>query len=727
MKINVFKPLLLLCIFVGCLFILAPDTKAQGKYSYYLSYFYNIGYDTRLPFLKTHTIDEKAALTKTVIADRFSLLFSSLSNPDFTLAHSNIFFICDVPYQLEGHFSCSSDSVTAPDSNKHLLFHDTYLDEDIYIYEIKYLHKNLVIIPESYLVNDLYKNKITAYFNARYELDLERLGYVDKRLPTGISQQYVEKLLELPIEKYGYQLLVMIVFLSALLLLFSESFSKFINFYSMYKVKGIWLVTIARIRGLRYIFAAVFLTAYAFLLYRYSMQHPSADIYEVLVYSLVYLEPVIARGSVQIDFLRVFLVCVSLITLGLLMITQALFYFSNVTQNLHFAAKRFHLKNLWVVISVISLSGLVILSLEKSNTNFTAHSLLLLVLLVWFIVYIPLSSRTHIEPKAIEVGGGLFRYFLLLFCILSAFCVLSIYSQSIKRPYKTVPLFSQETVLLLPQELEVEDKSIYAPLRVKGNIPLFVNDYLIYYPKYKKIRNVALSKFSDVRSYIIVAPKETDTLVQHVLSNTLVRDTLLTDDVASNLVYLKIPDTIDRSKIQLEVSYDCRILVQSHSLNIKPYYFDKYSGDFLSNMPRINVLSFPGCDKSFAQKNQNNLLTYRFGLDLSEYNSNELVFRLNGIIWQKISGMRFVSKNAVLESHFVRNVENETILVSKLAGGGVLTSYSFENSTEFSIDDVPSVTRDIAKVINEMIHLGLVGDNFILQSLTSGSILNIDL
>ncbi len=291
-----------------------------------------------------------------------------------------------------------------------------------------------------------------------------------------------------------------------------------------------------------------------------------------------------------------------------------------------------------------------------------------------------------------------------------------------------MPLFpSESSVLLLPHELELEDDSLFSPLKIKGNIPLFVNDYLIYYPGYKKIRNLDISKFVESANYLIVDPKETDTLVQYALSNKLVRKALLTRNEASNLIYLSVPDTVDRSKILIEVTYDCRISIPPHSLNIKPYYIDKYSGDFLSNLPRVNVLSFPGCDKNLSQRKQNTMLTYRVGVDLSEYNSNDLMFRLNGVIWQKISSIRFVSNDSVLESYFVRNVENETILTSKLDGGTVLHSYSFQIPAEFNIDDVPSVASNLSRTINDLIQLGLVNRNFILQSLTSGAILNLDL
>lgn len=721
-------------LFLALIFAVVPFSRGVEKYDHYRHFFDSLGfrvyeeplqdltplvYQDPLPE-KEEEIPEELAENEEAEAEndeekfqlekgKYVLLFTSaempLDRPYDTL------IVCDAPYE-EDLFSCSPTSVRGEGTNT---FFGLGTGEEIQLLETTIEGNKLFVIPQDNLLSPTFKEKTASYIKSLTAADHFRpsgKGATDRPVYTSVLDAWTW-------ETFTYALVFMLLILLFKPLLFilvrspqkllkPATYRRFIEAAKEFFERSAWLSEYVLL-----VLTAFLIPISSIISYK---DRGTLDVGYLVSFFADTLDP----SSIVAYFkhfntvrIAVFLYLFAFIVFSLLYFLPKfldLFVFSLPKL---FGKKESEVDAPFLKGALLTLTSLgLFLSLVVSPARSFSFVVLFLLFVLYF-AYLLKTSEIEITTRERLVTLGVFT---AVFVFSTA---IRLYTVSRPMTYKYEELIGvSDEIVLLPYEKKHPENALFEPFVLEDfSYPLFVDDYLVYYPGAFRVETKPVSEFSAGGSYVILGTSE-DTYREAVLSNSAVRAALGSESVSPYFFVENFPMEFGKS-YSVRFSLDCSEPVRPSQVEYKVFYSEE-SADEEAELTRedIGVLEFPGCERGER-------LTYSLPFVFEYIPEGPVLFEFGGYsdgFLESLTAHEIFLEDRSISYDYLASADPYEVLAARIFGRPEeVTAYSFsvEEPRTFEIE----VPFDLSAVVNELKKVGLLYSNTVLWSTESGIVI----
>lgn len=646
-------------------------------------------YTTELRSFKLDAVDVKTYQEKILLdeeASSFIVITSSFletldNNLDFIKELNKYVLVCDSEY-TNSLLSCNKNSISyAEDTNiEQVMIHSNdgkylirYADASV---EAFYIPEDLFIIPK-------YSTHLKDYFYEYY-----RSGNIDGYiLQTTIKEpflvEYKDQIISLVYLLLFPLLLRTIILLNDLvtkpilsLLHFENETFKKRELYLLYKLGIIlrWPFILAMF------FVLVFLknNAYKNSIDIFSLEQIKAYFANVLTY--------------HSTFLYILIVC-------LLSIFWIPTFFSIIYKGYStLAIIRVKTRSPIIVKTFLLL---LVVQIFLFSSNLFKNAVIFYWILLFCNIYLLNLFNVHIQPRFSKKQK--FQLFILVSIIVLVGNISRYFLN--KEPSSHKNLFSYDSeIVILPKFKDFAKNTIYQPFLLEPKSTLFVNDYLVYFPGAKFIKNLDISQLELTRNYVVVLPEKKEDVISELLSTSTLLD-LLKADVNTNYYYFSVGLENKVLYYDLYIDISCRDLPEGNI--IKLVLYSKDTNDKTSRIP-LEPIKFPGCASSED--------VFKYTAPIAFENKNNFVLKIEGVDSDKLTNIQLFD-NGIPVALIPINVTtiNRVFIETELDRVvDTVYAYSTEEKELEVINTINTSVFNISDVLNYMINNDYIDKYFVL-------------
>jgi hypothetical protein len=591
---------LFLVLPVFYLLLFSNPTHAQEKETYYKTYFMELG------LKKDTTVEVSSYLTEGLDPDKLK---------------GNNVLVCDSPFVYEGLFSCDYSGYELLTGEVRDISAGSGDRPAVPVLELIIQGKMLFVVPERNLVVAESRKGIESYFQAYTRaskvdpLDIEvisdgesRGSLLTEELRNIKSSSVYESVV------YALWILGFVFVLGPLLvkLVHNPHILKELLGLNIYK-KGLvscldtWVRVVIRVRtylllvGLFILFQLV-----AFLGYLSFRVHEVLDIGFISEHIANVLNPLNYRQFSE--FVGVSELITLLWLLGLLVIVFLL-ALPRLVEILRHSYRLVLNQNVKVefpkyAVPILILAGLTVSLFLPLDAAYTF--LIFIVLGVIYLLALLQKQQVSLSDLYSKKEKTLFGMLMGFFVFTNIGYTILTQGRFDEPKYDTKDLIGvTDDMVMLPYKKEHTGYTLFKDFLIGSDLPIFVDNYLIYYPGFSKVSNRSVGGFNDVGSYLVVNPSRED-LAGFILKGSGSSLSLLDKiggEQVGNMFYLREPiedlrsDDPDDEKdhgYYFRFVFDCTREIKTNTIRIRNYYVE---GDSKVSRSERELMHFPGCGR----------------------------------------------------------------------------------------------------------------------------------
>ncbi len=565
-------------------------------------------------------------------------------------------FVCDSVYTSE-FVTCTKSNI---EQTVHTVSEKITLDSKNDKYLLRYIDSDIeaFYIPEELFVIPKYKTRLKDYFH-----EYNRSKTIDDYILRGdqlniFDNNNKENLLSL------VNLLIFPLYLG-IIIAFSELFWRFINQLVHFENDAL------RNNGL-YLFYKVFLILrWPFVLITFiTLAFLKIKFQDSFVYGDFLLQ-IKEITNMLINTHRSFLYVLTLSLLFIFWLPTFMKMIYSGLERLNVFREKANTFILKKVFFVLLFAQLLLVS-----SKLILHIPVLYYVLLFFSIYLIFLFDNRVELKFSKKEKTALIFFTIIIIIIGN---ISSYFIS-KRPLSYKDLFNYgRDIVILPKIKRFDEYTKYTSFFLQSDVPLFVNDYLVYFPGVKYIKNLNISRFDASTNYVIVLPNNKEDIIETALRFDILIDLL---QVETNTNYYYLDTTASDKTLHYEVYLDISCENIPSNNNIR---FVVYS---LSKRTIHEPLNFPGCNSNEDE--------FKFVAPLSLEDNNKLIVKIEGIDPDKLKGVLFYANGNPLKlTNIDMNIQPRVFAKAPMLTKDTVFSYSIapkelevSNTSVFNISDV---------------------------------------
>ncbi len=645
-------------------------------------------------------LPDNKILTDTKISDLPLLLITSEFDqgkfPEIS-KYKYIIVICDENFESEW-LKCDKNSVKIKDIefNKIYLGNKVDLQGLLEIYSLKYNNTDLLIIPSEFFFIPLYRENLREYFN--YFL---KSTYVDHNL--SFDEGNSDKLNSVSSLSSSILNIFFILFFVLIVLVFCANFfTKLVN--NPKDILSIILNDFLKkiidflilLRPLLLIFLII-MTFSIFLLL------PLFPLKEILTFEnfqklkeLNDLNDIRELGLKNLfQILTLFYILIFTVFIILFIIPNLLKFLSVVKT--HIFDKKLNLKFVKFIIPILLFILLVVSIFFNISSNITIIVFILMSL--FYIVFLTVRSSVIISNLyTLREKISLLIVFMIPFIIITSY-----QPETNSGVYKYENLFeTDDSLVFFPYRKSSSQNALYNELFIKKEFNVFVENYLVYSPKYKLIKNMNLKNFNDKSQSYILFGNIYSNFINEIEDNALLKSKFLTSNV-TKFLYLDLKNLNFPPNLTFELDINCRQVLYPPSTVLL--------SSLDSKGEKYNLLYFPGCAKN------TDIETFVVPFKVEDLENR--LYEISGLDLSALNEIRIYDKDKKINSNFIQATESGDIYLKNLEASSEITVYS-DNIKEVEFEN----HFNISKNINFLRQNGYIDNDFLIWSDTSNA--NID-
>ena len=290
--------------------------------------------------------------------------------------------------------------------------------------------------------------------------------------------------------------------------------------------------------------------------------------------------------------------------------------------------------------------------------------------------------------------------------------------------YNYQPLFSSDSkVITSPYLKEIKQNVLFLDEKYAGDSLLFVNNYLIYHPMFKKISIKNISSYSQGGSFIVVA-KDQEEFIKEIITKPGILENI-NSTTFSPLFTIKNFNYKDEVTNQA-LAYDATITLNCGA-NPKPVEVvidaiysttDPATGKTQVESKDYTVLDFPGCRRNEGKE----LFMFPFPTEFASRRPTIAVaFKIAGINDGYIDNIKILSDGTDIPISYFQAWDyqdgNYNLAYAQYVGGDEINAYSIDPVAETSFNRTEeSDQKNLSVPINSLIKRGTLGSKFLIWS-----------
>lgn len=612
---------------------------------------------------------------------------------------------CDEEYEFYG-VRCSYDSVSSMNNNvslislgKRILSNDTFTLGSI-IYQGHYY----IFIPEQYMVSPDYVNRVENYIRSfESSLNASHTKVAEKRT---FSQKYLSVLTNKALFTYAF--FAVVIFLTSVsihkllrtVVYTPGDLYKKETYIRLFHRFGVWFDS-----KREYILVTLILLIllYIPILWVVSIRNSGEISVE---YIFEYLSQTIRPGNFKayIDQARYLRLCAFVYNAIVLFLFFILLLIPVIKGLLTSFARinevRFK-NNVYKPFFIILINLLVfIVTFENRTVGYTYTGLVLSLLFAY--IYFTNRAKVNLSKLFSQKGKKLLFYSTAIWFIV---CTLfSSYRSTRPVAYKKEPLIGTDVKLVvLPYSKSYKSDVIFEDFYFPKDSRLFIDNFLVYDPRYKKILNKTVSEFKYTADFLLISGPSNKYL-QSLAQNPQLLDYVAATDMTRYFISPKESRGED-GEVFIEFGIDCESDSEWDEIKLVPY---SEKGPVDSH----NVLNFPGCGKQLGTS------VYRVPAKIFSDNPNLNIYEIENFKDKKISSMKIFIGDKELKVTFINDPAISRLLYSRLDSenkSDILTVYSLDlkNDLTFIREDQ---SFNLSSNLNRLKSEGELKNPFILWS-----------
>jgi len=283
------------------------------------------------------------------------------------------------------------------------------------------------------------------------------------------------------------------------------------------------------------------------------------------------------------------------------------------------------------------------------------------------------------------------------------------YAKGLPIDYKYKPLFNtKEALVILPYVKTHGDKELFEDFSFHPHNSIFADELMIYHPKYPKIINKSIKKFSSNGDYIVLGGG-TRRYVKRLLKDSNLLSSL-TVSQTTHVFYVSGLNKCFNDRCYVSMSVRCDGVVKPTDLDVLLHYYDDVDDAYKED--GVTLIHFPGCyeggDSNFS---------YTVPLDLGMVANKDVIFEFDGGKGLSLTKFSLLNGSGLLDTKFVSYKKDGLMFASNLTrGGDTLTVYSFGDK-EYIVKNDLTKPFNISSVLNDLKIEGRLDSPFRLWSL----------
>ncbi|MFA5792136.1 MAG: hypothetical protein WC884_03830 [Candidatus Paceibacterota bacterium] len=619
-----------------------------------------------------------------------------------------IILVCDVPYSIVNplNFGCDNLAVFSDNLQKVGGFLRKYDSQGVDLY----------VIPENLLISPSARSNIEKYFQAFRRSDAVPHVSEDMELVTEMTKETSS--LEVLIRTTTFEIFVtaFLVFLliSVPIKLFYRSSSakkeKYIMPFSTnklfkernYLTPNFWVL----------VYGFIFLTVlYAPIILILGVRHGRGfDLGYFLAYSLDTFKIKNLVDSInQENYFRPIIFLYNLVYL----IAVTAFLTPYVINTLSVASNKIRSVKLRGEVQKYATPLLLVLIIIVSSFLKISESYRFLILVILVLVFMLFANSRH---KVFDQKYSLSEKVLFIFCslvVVFSGLIFTIRENRLKQVSKNEDLIGiDDDVVTLPYSKQMGKNVIFNNFLISFPEPVFVNKYLVYYPKHFIVENKNANEFKNSGFYYIQNGNIID-MISAIYSNGELSKAMILKTPSNFFKVGAINYKFGQKTAKIQISFLCSR--EDLGVNeVKSNFF------YLASNGKIEISEktlfyFPGCSKVGEPET----VTSYFNLPYTK--SDNFFMKLINVSGSDIKDIKIILINKILEPSYYSIGEGFEVIASggqEVSSKTKITNYIFGDSYDLSFDlGLDSEGKfNISKPINELVKQGVLKDNFLIWS-----------
>ncbi len=369
------------------------------------------------------------------------------------------------------------------------------------------------------------------------------------------------------------------------------------------------------------------------------------------------------------------------------------------------------LKHTLIVFMLLTLLSVALMDIK---TSFVLPLSLVSITILFLIPFVKTKLPSYTKKETFTyLGIGLAIFFFAI----------SYKAYNNKNPKATVnDLFAADTkVIFLPYQKDIDGShpTFIQKKIIKSETPIFVDNYLIFHPKYDSINHIELFDINKISKSggIILHPQKSEKMYENLLKNEELRNFYVTNQT-TNKIYFKNEnaDYIDRYSLLLEI--ECTEDINPQIINLS--YMSKNNEDEKSKLKSTPIANFSGCSQ--GELNQ----TLEVSLE-DELYENEYMFSIDGIDLKFIKNIKVITDgNTPDDIKFIDYNENEKFKIIEQKSGTSIFVLNIDKPKKLDLQS-PIQTEEkglnLSENINKLIQKGLLKDSFKVWSTEANTVI----
>jgi len=669
--------------------------KSINKAGFKTDIFTSTIFDSKIKIFKTN---------KNAFIESFSLPNSFYLTNLKDLGYKNIFIVCNSTYEEEGIFKCSNKIVEdlKPENFKYELIelNDSKNKEKVMISIYSRIDEadSIFVLPSNSFENNIKIGLLSNYLSSIYrssKISVDNPNLTKKTFSQNMEDFLKSTSLELLI--YSLVSLVIILFIGKLVIYIKNNRQnidiKKVNNLSSDLIFGSFSININTKS-----FFLISIIFYFFLILQFisSTIESKTEYLKQMAVNILEFNMFAELSNKNYDRLIFYSYTYFVF---FLILTSRFEYFFEFFQGLFKKIKNITVSNIGLKYCFIIFNFLCIVLFIVFNKFFSFELLLYVLLANLYIVFMLYKEKVDLFLLFTKKEKILILSTILLF----SFGVFYYQNFSLRSVFRFEDLIGvPDRIVSLPYKKQTSDSALFNSLSEYNiNYPLFIDEFLIYHPNYKKFINKNISKFDENNSNFIILSKSYERLIKGLLSNPVIIKNIEVSNF-KNLVFIENPDANNISQLILNADLNC-IYKTTNTFKVKVYYFE---GTSFRNI-EYDLGNVLGCN-SVNQK-------YSFKLPPEISSKDFFMFEFSGMDRRFINTYKFENEENSLALKISEiGVKNNLYfyVTSNLTSGSEITNYTVSDKSDISFDN-----SDITENLNKLKRDKYIGNTFNVWSL----------